>query len=977
MNNPEEQTRKEGDFKRFLRLRAKGDIHEAYALAQSIATSDYPSSIRRTCLRYTQENTHSKPPSTPNQYSKNLYEVIRNYKPLIDESLAWAPSKLICKHPKNPEAENSLKQEEIAWQFIVERKDLLDTLNTNDISTISNAIDSFFDHVHYTDIHSDMHGASRGDALEHYAANGASEANREPNALFRNSEFYNLYPWARQVRINPLLLFSSWPQEFSRYVEIITRRYRVTQVIGQELLSRLSKLVPDTRDISHTHASRAASIAREQSRFPRLISRHNKSALDIHFVIPDFTPGGGGHMTIFRLVKHLETTGNTCTLWVKDYDYRNHPRGARHSAKTYYQDINANVLPLSAQFGFAFGDALIATSWDTVELTLSNKNFIDHFYLVQDYEPFFYARGSRALQAELTYSQEIKMICASTWLDGIMKTKHGKKSISFDLAFNPDVYYPVDTNKQTGSAFPCDPNSASACVGSAPVVRIAFYARSRTERRAVELALAALQLIEHRKYDFCVDFFGEEKGRVATSSNVCAIDHGILTPNELADLYRSCDIGLTFSATNYALVPQEMMACGLAVIEIDNESTRAIYPRDACLLAKPTPEHIAQAIDYLAGDQSTRDHIARNGLEWVNQFSWNKSFKSVEAFVKAEISSSKKPNLFTSISAYYCSLPHNEITAGQCRAPLVSVVIPSLNGGPLLIEAARRVLSQRLDDNYELLVLDSQSADGSIEKLPVDERLSLYEINQSDFQHGRSRNLAIALSRGKYVALLTQDALPADENWLSNIIQPLRERDKVVAVFGRHIAHQNHSHLTAKALEQHFHGFKEKSPIHNISNSLEKYWAPEPTYRQFMHFYSDNNSCIKKEFWEKHPYPDVEYGEDQLLADWIAQSQFTKAYAHDAVVMHSHQYTYQEEYRRCKTEAFFFAKYFGYDLSQDRVAIERGVRADLNSIDNNESDILSEAELSAMVAAIRAKPEGYLAGLTMFWDWLKISRKHT
>jgi glycosyltransferase involved in cell wall biosynthesis len=976
MNNPEKQIEKEGDFKKFLRLRAEGSAQEAYAVAQSIAISNYPKSIRQTCLKYTQENAHSKPPSTPSQYSKNLYEAIRNYKPLIDESLAWAPINLISKHPNHPEIENSLTQEEIAWQFIIERKDLLDTLNTNDIGTICNTIESFFDHVHYTAIHSDMRGASRSEALEHYAANGSTEANREPNALFRNSEFYDLYPWAKQVRINPLLLFSSWPQEFSKYVEIITRRYRVAQVIGQELLSRLSKLEPGTRVISRTHTSRAVSIAREQSRFPRLISRHNQSSLDIHFVIPDFTPGGGGHMTIFRLVKYLEATGNTCTLWVKDYDYRNHPAGARHSAKTYYQDINANVIPLSAQFGFAFGDALIATSWDTVELTLSNKNFIDHFYLVQDYEPFFYARGSRALQAEQTYSQDIKMICASTWLDEIMKTKHGKKSTSFDLAFNPDVYYSIASKEQKRPAFPCNANSASACVGSVPVVKIAFYARSRTERRAVELALAALQLIEHRKYDFCVNFFGEERGRVVTSSNVCAIDHGILTPDELADLYRSCDIGLTFSATNYALVPQEMMACGLAVIEIDNESTRAIYPQETCLLSKPTPAYIAKAIDYLAGDQSARDRISRNGLRWVNQFSWNKSFKTVETFIKTEINSSKKPT-HPSINAYYCSLPHNEITLSQCRAPLVSVVIPSLNGGPLLIEAARRVLSQRLDENYELLVLDSQSADGSIEQLPEDERLSLYEIDQSDFQHGRSRNLAIALSRGKYVALLTQDALPADENWLSNIIQPLRERDEIVAVFGRHIAHHNHSHLTAKALEQHFHGFKETSSIHNISNSLEKYWAPEPTYRQFMHFYSDNNSCIKKDFWERHPYPDVEYGEDQLLAEWIAQSQSTKAYAHDAVVMHSHQYTYQEEHQRCKTEAFFFAKYFGYDLSQDRVAIERGVRTDLNSIDKNESSILSEAELSALIAAIRAKPEGYLAGLTMFWDWLKASEKHT
>ena len=47
--------------------------------------------------------------------------------------------------------------------------------------------------------------------------------------------------------------------------------------------------------------------------------------------------------------------------------------------------------------------------------------------------------------------------------------------------------------------------------------------------------------------------------------------------NALADLYRRATVGVVFSATNYSLIPHEMMACGLPVVELDGESTRADF----------------------------------------------------------------------------------------------------------------------------------------------------------------------------------------------------------------------------------------------------------------------------------------------------------------------------------------------------------------------------------------------------------------
>ena len=40
--------------------------------------------------------------------------------------------------------------------------------------------------------------------------------------------------------------------------------------------------------------------------------------LDIHWVIPDFIRGAGGHMTIFRFVEILERLGHRQTIWVQN-----------------------------------------------------------------------------------------------------------------------------------------------------------------------------------------------------------------------------------------------------------------------------------------------------------------------------------------------------------------------------------------------------------------------------------------------------------------------------------------------------------------------------------------------------------------------------------------------------------------------------------------------------------------------------------
>ena len=45
-----------------------------------------------------------------------------------------------------------------------------------------------------------------------------------------------------------------------------------------------------------------------------------------------------------------------------------------------------------------------------------------------------------------------------------------------------------------------------------------------------------------------------------------------------------------------------------------------------------------------------------------------------------------------------------------------SIIIPTFNGGLLLIECVKSILSQNITADYEIIIIDSESNDGSIQK---------------------------------------------------------------------------------------------------------------------------------------------------------------------------------------------------------------------------------------------------------------------
>lgn len=254
---------------------------------------------------------------------------------------------------------------------------------------------------------------------------------------------------------------------------------------------------------------------------------------------------------------------------------------------------------------------------------------------------------------------------------------------------------------------------------------------------------------------------------------------------------------------------------------------------------------------------------------------------------------------------------------GAVRA---SVLIPVKNGGPLLAEVLDAVLAQQAPWPFEVLVIDSGSSDGSVE-IARSRGVDVTTIPPQEFSHGGTRNALAQRARGAFLVYLTQDAKPASDQWLVNLVEGCDANDSVAGAFGPHRAHRGARHVTHRELDEHFAGFGKSLTLTRLDDKAR--FESDPGYRQFLHFFSSNNSCIRRSVWEKLPLPDVAFAEDQTWALSAIKAGYSKAFVPEAVVFHSHDFGVWETFQRNFDEARSFERYFGYKLQTGVVGAMR------------------------------------------------------
>jgi glycosyltransferase involved in cell wall biosynthesis len=384
--------------------------------------------------------------------------------------------------------------------------------------------------------------------------------------------------------------------------------------MGFGIRTRLRRL-RDRRHIDDEYLEARAVTALLRTPAAELVTREATGPLSVAILVPFFRKGSGGHMTIANLVRGLERLGHRCSLWIDD-PARRCPGGPAVAVS----DLRAWFGPFTADVHYDFedwtgSDVVVATGWQTVARARLLQETAARVYLVQDHEPEFFGTSAQRLWADDSYRHGLYPITAGPWLAEVMRSEYGLPASHFELGVDQELYVAQEVPRRDDV--------------------VLFYGRASTPRRAVPLALVALGELKRRRPEVEVWIFGH--GWPAS------VDYpfrhlGVVDGPALAHLYGEATVGLVLSMTNYSLVPQEMLACGLPCVELDSPSVVAAYGHDGPVeLAAPEPLAIVEALERLLDDPELRARRAAEGAALAAERTWDAAARQVEAGLQSAL----------------------------------------------------------------------------------------------------------------------------------------------------------------------------------------------------------------------------------------------------------------------------------------------------------------------------------------------------
>ena len=203
-----------------------------------------------------------------------------------------------------------------------------------------------------------------------------------------------------------------------------------------------------------------------------------------------------------------------------------------------------------------------------------------------------------------------------------------------------------------------------------------------------------------------------------------------------------------------------------------------------------------------------------------------------------------------------------------------------------MIDCLEGINIQLCDCEKEIVVVDSQSVDNTVD-IARNYRAKIVKINAQEFTHGRARNMGASVSKGNYLVFCNQDAVPANANWLQNLILPLG-RKSIAGSYSRQIAPAGVSKFESLFLQRYYPKESRINTQCMLSN------RPEDCV-----LFSTVSAALRRDIWNEFKFNEkIIMSEDQEIAYRILLSGYRIAYASESVVLHGHSYSLSDAFKR-------------------------------------------------------------------------------
>ena len=217
----------------------------------------------------------------------------------------------------------------------------------------------------------------------------------------------------------------------------------------------------------------------------------------------------------------------------------------------------------------------------------------------------------------------------------------------------------------------------------------------------------------------------------------------------------------------------------------------------------------------------------------------------------------------------------------------MDVLIPVYKPGPELSELLRR-LAKQVYPIHKVLIVNTEERYWDIAYEREYPGCEVTHIRKEEFDHGGTRHWMAERSSADIMVYMTQDALPADEKLIGNLIKPF-ENVKVKAAYARQLARGD-----CELLEKYTRNFN----YPDRSRIKTKEDLPEMGIKTFF----CSNVCAaydRKTYVDLGGFPrPVIFNEDMIYAGRVIGAGYGVAYAADAKVIHSHNYSGWQQFHR-------------------------------------------------------------------------------
>lgn len=293
-------------------------------------------------------------------------------------------------------------------------------------------------------------------------------------------------------------------------------------------------------------------------------------------------------------------------------------------AKAYPELAGSRVVPIRSNDDFLAlpsADGVVATSWITAYYALKFNNTKRKFYFVQDFEPVFHPAGSTSAQAEATYRFGFYGITNTVTLRNHYREDYGGKATFFNPSVDTSLFYPPAERDWERRPY-----------------QVFFYGRPNHWRNGFELGAIAMHKLKEQLGDYVqILAAGQAWDPAQYNLNGVVENLGLMSYEQTADLYRTCDAGLAMMFTRHpSYLPFEFMASGcLVVSNINSSNLWLLRNEENCLLTLPSASCIADTLVRGLTDHQLRRRITSNATQLITSgfANWSRATEPVYQYM--------------------------------------------------------------------------------------------------------------------------------------------------------------------------------------------------------------------------------------------------------------------------------------------------------------------------------------------------------